>query len=170
MDERLLYTCMVPGDTGAAMGYIVEQEVSVKQRGIVRRIEGSHAVVALGGGEGCGACSARESCMSLTGKRPLERLVRVPNHLNASVGDGVELELPPSATMLLVFSAFGLPVLLLLAGYWLHRAAGAAAGLVAGIAIAVLICRAASSRDEMKQRMTVIIARQCEEGEVQSEA
>lgn len=138
------------------------------QRGIVQSVEGGFAQVEVGGGEGCTACSARESCMSITGKQPEAKIIRVENVLNASVGDAVQIELPVSATMRIIAVTFLLPVVLLVAGYWVlmpggstQGAIGAVGGLAAGMLMALAVNRALSRRKEYSMRMTGIVEKNC---------
>ncbi len=138
------------------------------QRGIVKSIEGGIASVEVGGGDGCSACNARESCVSITGKRPEPKLIKVENVLNAAVGDAVEVELPVKVTMRIITVTFLLPVALLIAGYWImmpggstQAAVGAAGGLVAGMAAALAANRSMSRRKDYSMRMTDIVAGSC---------
>lgn len=143
------------------------------QRGIVQEVDGNTARVAVGGGEGCSTCNARESCMSITGRQPEAKLIEVENTLEASVGDAVELELPVSATMRVIALIFLLPVALLVAGYWVMMpggstsgALGAVGGLAVGIAVALAANRSLSGKKEYQMRMSAIIAKNCSETEV----
>lgn len=143
------------------------------QRGIVQEVTENGATVAVGGGEGCGACSSRESCMSITGRRPEAKLVTVENTLGASKGDAVELELPVSATMRIIGLTFILPVALLIAGYWtlmpggaLRGALGAAGGLLLGMIVAMAANRSMGKDPKYRMRMTRILEKNCEGTEV----
>lgn len=145
------------------------------QRGIVQKVSDGNAEVAVGGGEGCSTCNARESCMTITGKKPEAKLITVENVLNASAGDAVELELPVSATMRIISITFLLPVVLLLAGYWVmmpagptQGAIGAVGGLVIGIAAALFANRAMSSSGKYRMRMKSIIEKNCAETDVKT--
>lgn len=143
------------------------------RRGIVCELRGSNALVELGGGEGCGVCSARESCMSITGKTPESKKVAVENLLGASVGDAVELELPVSATMKVISLTFILPVALLLGGYWVFMPAGSAAGalgavggLLLGLVLALVSNKALGNKTGYRLTMTAIVEKNCPGTEV----
>jgi len=143
------------------------------QRGIVQEIWESNAKIAIGGGDGCSACNARESCMTITGKKPEAKLISVENTLNASVGDAVELELPVSSTIQVIALTFLLPVGMLVAGYWImmpagstHGVLGAVGGLVVGMIIALLANRTLSVKKKYQMRMTAITEKNCSETDV----
>ncbi len=143
------------------------------QRGIVQEVVKGNARVAVGGGEGCSACRARGSCMSITGRAPEAKFITVENTHNAEPGDAVELELPVSATMQVIAVTFLVPVALLLAGYWImmpagstQAALGAIGGLVAGMIIALAANRRLSGLTTHKMRMTGIVEKNCVETEV----
>lgn len=143
------------------------------QRGVVKKVCGSTAMVAVGGGEGCSACNARESCMSVTGRKPEAKIMSVENTLNASAGDAVELELPVSATMQVIAITFLVPVATLLAGYWImmpagstQGAIGAAGGLLAGMIVALAANRALGRNSKYRMRMSAITEKNCREMDV----
>lgn len=142
-------------------------------RGVVQELEEGNAKIAVGGGSGCNACASKESCVSITGTRPEEKIITTENVLGVSVGDVVELELPITVTMQIIFVTFILPVVLLIAGYFImleggasRGAAGAVIGLIIGMAIAISMNRSMGKRASYKMRMTKIIAR-CKETEVE---
>lgn len=141
-------------------------------RGVVKELEDGYAKIAVGGGEGCNACASKESCVSITGTRPEEKIITTENVLDATVGDIVELELPVTITMQIIFITFILPVVLLIAGYFImleggpgRGAIGAVVGLVAGMALAISMNRSMGKRASYKMRMTRILAK-CSEEEV----
>lgn len=143
------------------------------QRGVVQEVVDGHAKIAVGGGEGCNVCASRESCLSITGARPEEKIITTENVLGVSVGDVVELELPVSITMQIIFITFVLPVVLLIVGYFImlesgpgHGAIGAVSGLVAGMAIAISVNRSLGKRSSYRMRMTRILEKKCDETEV----
>lgn len=142
-------------------------------RGVVQELVDGSAKIAVGGGEGCNACASKESCLSITGKRPEEKIITIENVLGVSVGDVVELELPVIITMRIIFITFVLPVVLLIAGYFImlesgptHGAIGAVSGLVVGMAVAVSVNRSMGKRASYKMRMTKVLAKKCNETEV----
>lgn len=145
----------------------------MRQRGIVQEVSKGYATVAVAGGEGCGACKARASCMSITGRAPEAKIITVENTHEARTGDAVELELPVSATMQVIAVTFLVPVALLLIGYWImmpagstQAALGAVGGLVVGMAIALVANRRLSGLKTHKMVMTGIVEKNCQETEV----
>ncbi len=143
------------------------------QRGIVKSVAEGMADVEVGGGEGCSACNSRESCMTLSGKRPDAKVITVENTLGASEGDAVQLELPVSATMKIISITFVVPVLLLIVGYWIlmpagttQGALGAVGGLFIGMIIALFVNRTLGKKKEYRMRMTDIVEKNCQETEV----
>lgn len=143
------------------------------QRGVVQELVDGNAKIAVGGGEGCNACASRESCLSVTGSRPREKIITTENVLGVSVGDAVELELPVSITMQIIFITFVLPVALLIAGYWIMMPAGSAqgaigavSGLIIGMVVAFGANRTLGRRSTYRMRMTKILERKCDETEV----
>lgn len=141
-------------------------------RGAVLELEEGNAKIAVGGGEGCNACASRESCLSITGTRPEEKIITTENVLGVSVGDVVELELPVIITMKIIFITFVLPVVLLMTGYFVmlesgpgQGAIGAVSGLVTGMIVAILVNRSMGKRASHKMRMTRILTK-CSEEEV----
>lgn len=143
------------------------------QRGIVKSVSEGMAQVEVGGGEGCNACNSKESCMSLSGKRPEAKVISVENTLGAEEGDAVQLELPVSATVKIISITFIVPVLLLITGYWIlmpagstQGALGAVGGLVIGMMIALFANRALGRKKEYRMRMTDIVEKNCQETEV----
>lgn len=115
--------------------------------GVVRELRENTAVVVVDQSQ-CGSCSAKSSCYGLSGKGPGERVLEADNHAGARVGDRVEVELGVHATLTVISAAFLVPVVMMGAGYALlmgrgatQGAAGAGAGLVAGLLLAWLINR-----------------------------
>ncbi len=139
------------------------------QRGVIQELNENMAKIVIGGGEGCNTCSSKESCVAITGTRPEEKIIEAENTLDASVGDVVELELPVIITMNIIGITFMVPVLLLIAGYWImmpggstQGVIGAVAGLVIGMIIALVSNRALGKNAAYKMRMTKLIAKQCD--------
>ena len=139
-------------------------------RGVVLELENGNAKIAVGGGQGCNACASKESCVSITGTRPQEKIIVTENILGVKVGDIVELELPVSITMQIIFVTFLLPVVLLLLGYFImleggpeRGAAGALGGLGVGMVLAISMNRSMGKRASYKMRMTKILAKCSEE-------
>ena len=143
------------------------------QRGVVVEMDNGNAKIAVGGGQGCNACASKESCVSITGTRPEEKIITTENILDVEVGDIVELELPVSITMQIIFITFILPVALLLTGYFImleggaeQGAVGAVGGLVLGMVLAISVNRSMGKRASYKMRMTKILAKCSEEESV----
>ncbi len=141
-------------------------------RGVVVEIENSNAKIAVGGGQGCNACASKESCVSITGTRPEEKIIVTENLLGVKEGDIVELELPVTITMQIIFVTFILPVALLITGYFImleggatQGAIGAVSGLVVGMILAISMNRSMGKKASFKMRMTKVLAR-CSEEEV----
>ncbi len=139
------------------------------QRGVIQELNENMAKIAVGGGEGCNTCASKESCVSITGTRPEEKIIETENTLNASVGDVVELELPITITMKIIAITFLVPVFLLIAGYWVmmpggstQGAIGAVAGLIIGMIIALVSNRTLGKKAAYRMRMTKLIAKQCD--------
>ncbi len=140
------------------------------QRGVVMELDNGNAKVAVGGGQGCNACASKESCVSITGTRPEEKIITTENILGVEVGDIVELELPVSITMQIIFVTFILPVVLLLIGYFImleggptQGATGAVGGLAVGMVLAITVNRSMGKRASYKMKMTKILAKCSEE-------
>jgi len=138
------------------------------QRGVVQAVFEGIASVAVGGGAGCGTCNARESCMTITGKKPEAKLIKVRNTLNAAVGDAVELELPASAALGIIALTFLLPVALLIIGYWImipagstRGALGAVGGLAVGMGISLAVNRMLEKKSAIRVQMTAIVQKEC---------
>ena len=134
--------------------------VPMLRNGIVLELRGKEALVSMSGGEGCGSCESKHACFSLTGGRSKEIRFWMENEAGASPGDIVELEISPGASLRVIIVTFLVPVLLLAAGYLLmsngddrSRALGAGAGLVVGIALAILANRKLSRREGGDMRM-----------------
>lgn len=68
-------------------------------------------------GSGCTQCHSKTSC-SFRGPDSAYRHVKVPYRSDIEVGDQVKLETPESAQNISALIIFGLPILLILAGYF----------------------------------------------------
>ena len=143
------------------------------QRGVVQELVEGNAKVAVGGSEGCRTCTSKESCVVISGTVSEEKFVIVENVLGASVGDAVELELPIAISMQVIFVTFMLPVVMLIAGYFItleNGAASGAIGAVSGLAIGMVIAlatnRTLAKKPSYRMKMTRIIAKMCNETEV----
>jgi len=124
--------------------------------GVVVRLEGDHAWVrAAGAGSACGACERQGGCQSsgmgsvldgVLGRGEATRLLRLPNTIHARPGDAVVVCAAEGAVLSAVWLAYGMPLLLALAGAialdWLTGSELAAvAGLLAGLFGGYLIMR-----------------------------
>lgn len=114
--------------------------------------DGEALVCPVDSGE-CDTCEARHACLSLSGRRREERSFRAADPVGVSPGDRVRLELKSSASLTIITVTFMVPVLLLFAGYLAMsgggdsaRALGAGAGLLLGIALALLVNRRLGAR------------------------
>ncbi|MBA3033482.1 MAG: SoxR reducing system RseC family protein [Gammaproteobacteria bacterium] len=116
--------------------------------GVVVRLEGDHAWVrAEGAGSACGSCGQKGGCQSvgmgsvldgLPGSQQTTRLLYLPNTIHARQGDVVVICASEGALLRAVWLAYGIPLLLALAGAialsWLTGSeVAAAAGMVAGL-------------------------------------
>lgn len=117
---------------------------------VVVRTEGEYAVVESQGASGCGRCDSVGGCAGAGLGRLFcasPRRFRVLNRLGARPGERVVLAVREGALLRSAGAAYGVPLLLLVAGAilgaWLaasprtrdlFAAAGAAVGLIAGLA------------------------------------
>lgn len=136
----------------------------LKQNGLVRKAVDGQVIVSLAGGIECSSCEARHTCFSLSdrGNRKLE--VTLANTVNASVGDMVEVELQPRASMTIITVSFLMPVLMLLAGYAIampagvvQGAVGAGIGITVGITASIVLNRKLSRMKDFDLRIVRII-------------
>jgi positive regulator of sigma E activity len=135
----------------------------MRRNGLVTRVDGDSVTVLLGGGAECSTCSSRHACFGLTGSRGRTEAV-LENTVGASVGDLVDVELDPGASLTVISASFLLPVALLVAGYAVSAhagpaqgAAGAGVGLLAGILLAIGINRRLASKKDFNLRITGIV-------------
>jgi sigma-E factor negative regulatory protein RseC len=122
--------------------------------GVVVRLEGDQAWVrAAAAANACGACERKGGCQgsgmgsvldSFLGNRQATRLLRLPNTIHARQGDAVVICASEGAVLRAVWLAYGIPLLLALAGAILLNfltgselaaVAGMIAGLVGGVSI-----------------------------------
>ncbi len=99
----------------------------IAQQGRVTAIQGSNAVVRVGGTSGCAACDAGKGCGAGVFGRLLKRnpvSVCVFNDIDAQVGQAVEVGIAEERFLALVFRLYILPLL------------GGLAGAVTGFAVA----------------------------------
>ena len=136
----------------------------MKRNGIILEVKGDEALVSFSGSGECDDCEARSAFFSLSGRKSSNPESWMRNEAEAQVGDLVELELAPAASLIMITSTFLLPVLLLTAGYFFMmnetdsvRAIGAGVGLLVGIVAAVVINRRLESKKNFNMRMTRIL-------------
>ena len=91
----------------------------IAQQGMVVDTREGEATVRVGRSSGCAACDAGKGCGAgifgrLIRSEPVE--ITVPNRLNARSGQAVDLGIPESDFLILVFRLYGLPILAGLAG------------------------------------------------------
>jgi sigma-E factor negative regulatory protein RseC len=123
------------------------------ERAIIREIHDDHVIC------GC-STSACKSCggNSFCNIKAREIEAKLPSNLRASVGDTVEIFLPPGKTILAGFMVMILPLLLFALGFFLLglglpesgegvRVLGGLAGLTLGFAISWLYARLTKTRD-----------------------
>jgi len=99
----------------------------IEQSGVVTRVVASQAWVLLGGQSGCPACDAGQGCGAGIFARLLRRQaqeIELHNAIAARPGDTVRVGIPESAYLSLVLHAYGLPLLVGLAGAWISHQIG----------------------------------------------
>lgn len=121
--------------------------------GVVVRIEGEYAWVrAAGAGSACGACARKDGCQSSSSSvldgalgRP-ERLLRLPNTIQAKPGDAVVIGVADGVVLRAVWLAYGIPLSLALAGAMVSLALignelAVVAGMLLGLFAGYLVMR-----------------------------
>lgn len=106
----------------------------IEQAGVLTRTVGDRAWVRLGGQSGCPACDAGQGCGAGIFARLLRRQaqdVELHNALGARPGETVLVGIAESVYLALVLHAYGLPLLLGLAGAWISHQIGGAGQLQA---------------------------------------
>ncbi len=119
-----------------------------KTDGVVVRLEGDHAWVRVeSAGNACGVCAQKGGCQSagmgsvldgVLGQAPAAQLLRLPNPIHARPGDAVVVCAVEGAVLRAVWLAYGIPLVLALAGAMILNALtgselAAAVGLVCGL-------------------------------------
>ncbi len=87
-----------------------------KEIGRVIKIKGNEAEVVLHSRTACGHCGARFACVAGDG---VDRIMTVQNHLNAKVGDQIEIELSEKTRIFFALLIFFMPLVFILVGYYL---------------------------------------------------
>jgi len=125
--------------------------------GIVKKTDGNFAYIEMELNSGCRTCSNRGVCMS--GDKPA--LIKIENTYGLNTGDKVEIDLPPQAKLTAGFLLFILPLIFLVAGYYIGYAikptetagiAGGIIGLVSGIADLILLQKLLARSNYFKPR------------------
>jgi len=99
------------------MNTIDSAEESQSNSGIVQRVEGEYAWVAIGRSASCGNCDSRDGCSSgLLGVTSKSREYRLLNTIKAKVGDTVLVSLPEGMVFRATVLAYLLPLILGIAG------------------------------------------------------
>lgn len=116
-----------------------------EQRGVVRRIEGGRAVVAVAGAA-CGGCAHAGGCVAGRLATPAAHLLTLPADAALAVGDEVRLTQPERSVTLSALLGYLFPALALLVGAWLGATltgsdAGAAVGAASGFLLALALAR-----------------------------
>lgn len=96
----------------------------IENAGVVVRLEGDYAWVrAEGAGAACGACASKGGCQSAAADSLLDgalgqpaRLLRLANTIQARPGDAVVICVAEGTVLRAVWMAYGVPLLLALAG------------------------------------------------------
>jgi len=96
----------------------------IENAGMVVRLEGDYAWVrAEGAGAACGACASKGGCQSAASTSVLDgalgqpaRLLRLANTIQARPGDAVVICVAEGTVLRAVWMAYGVPLLLALAG------------------------------------------------------
>jgi positive regulator of sigma E activity len=124
--------------------------------GTIVRLEGDYAWVrAEEAGKACGGCAQRGSCSNFSLGSLLDgtaaqagqgRLLRLPNTIHARPGDAVVIRAAEGMVLRAVWRAYGLPLLLGLAGAmagkaWFGGEVAALLGMLAGLAGGFLLMR-----------------------------
>lgn len=132
----------------------------------VKKTDSGQALVCPADTSECNSCEAKHACMVISGGKKRDLSFWVSNTAGAKEGDRVKLELKASASITIILTTFMVPILLLFAGYLFmlngsdgERAIGAGAGLLAGIAIAILANRKLSSRRNFSLHIVRILQR-----------
>ncbi|MEJ2635260.1 MAG: SoxR reducing system RseC family protein [Calditrichia bacterium] len=132
--------------------------------GRVKAVQGNDAVISLQSNSRCGACSAKFSCAL---GEAMSREITIPNTLHCSVGNKVEISYKSSSKILSTFVIFLLPIVLLLAGYFLGSyefdtqnmgILGSVAGLIAGAILLWVLNRFLPRTNTFKPQMIRKIA------------
>lgn len=134
------------------------------REGVVSEVKGRKAFVTPTDSGECDTCEARHACHALSGGKKQDPGYWVINGIGAAEGDRVRVELSPAASITIIVSTFLVPVLLLFAGYLFmlngsdaERAAGAGAGLAAGILLTMTINRRMRSKESCNIKITRIL-------------
>jgi positive regulator of sigma E activity len=126
--------------------------------------DGKALVCPMDSGE-CDSCEARHACLTLSGGKSRDGIsFWTENEAEASAGDIVSLELKPAASLTIITVTFLVPVLLLFTGYLFmsggtdaQRAAGATAGLILGIVVAIVVNRRMGTHKNFNMRIVRIL-------------
>jgi len=102
----------------------------------VKKVESGYAFIEMEITSGCRDCENRAVCMA--GDKPA--LTRIENKIGLTEGDRIELDIPPKEKITAGFLLFILPLLFLIAGYYIgymikpEETAGIIGGII-GLAI-----------------------------------
>jgi sigma-E factor negative regulatory protein RseC len=126
----------------------------IENNGVVERLEGDYAWVrAEGAGAACGACASKGGCHSANSGSVLDgalgqpaRLLRLINTIQARPGDAVVIHAADGTVLRAVWLAYGVPLLLALAGAMIFVALtgsdlAAVMGMLSGLFGGYLIMR-----------------------------
>ncbi len=90
----------------------------VKETGKVSDIKNGWMDIKIPTGSGCNLCQSKTSC-SFHGPESAYRHVKMPYQSGIETGDKIILDTPESAQNISALIIFGLPILLILAGYFI---------------------------------------------------
>ncbi|MDI6747726.1 MAG: SoxR reducing system RseC family protein [Rhodocyclaceae bacterium] len=141
--------------------------------GVVVRLEGDQAWVrAEAAASACGACERKDGCQrsgmgsvldGLLGRKQTTRLLLLPNTIQARQGDAVVICAREGAVLRAVWLAYGIPLLLALAGAILLSLVtgselAAVAGMIAGLVGGIFIMRRRGVHGLDSNRMEPILS------------
>lgn len=150
----------------------------IEERALVVALEGEQALLEIVRDQPCGLCGQSRGCGGALWSRLLrrrDRVFRAENRLNAQVGDLVVVGMDESAVLRGATLAYGMPLMLLLAGAMLGSAAffpvmpqdaAAALGGVAGLSGGLFWLRRQAASAIDNSRFRPIVLRAAEAGRV----
>lgn len=138
----------------------------MRQNGIVKETrDDGMALVALMGADGCAACSSKGGCGIFCSSAGGSKEAWVANPAGAGIGDRVEVELAPAASLALSGALFIVPVAVLVLSLALlpsgasssRTAVHALAGLVIGVAAGVVSSKLLAGKRSFDLKIVSVI-------------